>query len=251
MDQKTLAYINMYAVLGRLRELCELSEEARNILGEQRMDLGISVSGGPSAMLRFDNGHVTMVDGVESSEILLKFSSPEKFNGMIDGTVTPFPRKGFMKIGFLLKKFTKLTDLLARYLRPTEEDLRDEEFFTVSTRLMFHVIAEAAAQVGNFDKIGTFSADWTVDGNIRLAILPDGPEAYLAVKDHHFTAVHEKCPDPMSSMEFVGYHNARDLFDGKVGAFPLICDGNLLMKGMISQLDNFNRILSRVALYLG
>ena len=30
----------------------------------------------------------------------------EKFNGVIDGTVTPVPLKGLTKIGFLLKTFT-------------------------------------------------------------------------------------------------------------------------------------------------
>lgn len=118
MDQKTLAYINMYAVLGALRQLCQLSERAREILGRGRMDLAISVRGGPEAMLRFEDGSMRIVDGTQSAEILLKFSSPEKFNGMIDGTVTPFPSKGLLKVGFLLKKFTRLTDLLAKYLAP-------------------------------------------------------------------------------------------------------------------------------------
>ena len=54
----------------------------------------------------------------------------------------------------------------------------------------------------------------------------------------------------MSSMEFIGLRNARALFDGEMGSFPLICDGKLLMKGMISQLDNINRMLDRVAVYL-
>lgn len=250
MDQKTLAYINLYAVLGALGPLCQLSEEARAILGDSRMDLAISVKDGPKAMLRFENGGMHIVPGAESCEILLKFNSPEKFNGMINGTVTPFPVKGLTKLGFLLKKFTKLTGLLTRYLKPTEEALQDEEFFRVSTTLLFYVIVEAAAQVGDHDRIGTFSAGWMVDGNVRLAVLPDGPEAYLAVKDHRLTAVHEKPAEVMSAMEFQGIHTARDLFDGKVASFPLICDGKIVMKGMISQIDNVNRILDRVGRYL-
>ena len=85
---------------------------------------------------------------------------------------------------------------------------------------------------------------------MRLAIQPDGVEGYVAVKDHRLTAVHEKAEEVMSSMEFIGMKNARALFDGEMGSFPLICDGKLLMKGMISQLDNINRILDRVAIYL-
>ena len=250
MDAKTLAYINMYAILGALKYLCEESAEARKILGDSCIDLGIAVKNGPEAMLRFEDGTVRVLQGTDGCDILLRFSSPEKFNGMIDGTVTPIPSKGFTKIGFLLKKFTKLTDLLSAYLRATKEDLQDEEFFRISTTLMFHVILESIAQIGNHDRIGRFSADWTVDGNVRLAILPDGIEGYVAVKDHRLTAVHEKTEDVMSSMEFIDMKNARVLFDGEMGSFPLICDGKLRMKGMISQLANINRMLGRVAVYL-
>jgi hypothetical protein len=51
-------------------------------------------------------------------------------------------------------------------------------------------------------------------------------------------------------MQFEGIRNARGLFDGAASSFTLICDGKLRMQGMISQLDNVNRILDRVALYL-
>jgi len=250
MDATTLAYINLYAILGALKYLCEESAEARAILGDSRVDLGIAVKNGPEAMLRFEDGSVRVLQGTDGCDILLRFGSPEKFNGMIDGTVTPIPSKGFTKIGFLLKKFTKLTDLLSAYLRPSPEELEDGEFFRISTTLMFHVILESVAQIGNHDKFGRFSAGWTVDGNVRLAILPDGVEGYISVKDHKLTAVHGKAQEVMSSMEFIGMKNARALFDGEMGSFPLICDGKLLMKGMISQLDNINRILDRVAVYL-
>ena len=53
-----------------------------------------------------------------------------------------------------------------------------------------------------------------------------------------------------SIMEFGGMKLARDLFDGKVNAVAQIGEGNITMKGMINMLDNMNRILDRVALYL-
>ena len=135
MDAKTLSYINLYAILGALKFLCEESAEARGILGNSRVDLGIAVKNGPEAVLRFEDGTVRLLPGVEGSDILLRFASPEKFNGMIDGTVTPIPSKGFTKIGFLLKKFTKLTDLLSAYLRPSKEDLEDEDLEAAESML--------------------------------------------------------------------------------------------------------------------
>ena len=43
---------------------------------------------------------------------------------------------------------------------------------------------------------------------------------------------------------------ARDLFDGNVNALACIGSGDIRMGGMISMVDNVNRILDRVALYL-
>ena len=51
-------------------------------------------------------------------------------------------------------------------------------------------------------------------------------------------------------MEFSNIHLARDLFDGKVNAVACIGTGGIRMSGMISMIDNVNRILDRVALYL-
>ena len=132
IDQKTLAYINMYGVLGSLTALCDNVPEARKILGQSGTSIGFAVKDGPKATLTFIGGRTLIKEGVEDCAIRLPFSSPEKFNGMIDGTVTPIPSKGFTHLPFLLRRFKKLTDLLETYLRPTEEAMKDETFFRAS-----------------------------------------------------------------------------------------------------------------------
>jgi hypothetical protein len=43
---------------------------------------------------------------------------------------------------------------------------------------------------------------------------------------------------------------ARQLFDGQINAVAAVGLGKVKVGGMISQVDNINRILDRVALYL-
>ena len=93
------------------------------------ISIGFEVKDGPSATITFKNGRCRMEQGVSKCDVKLPFSSCEKFNGLIDGTVTPIPSKGFQHIKFLLKTFTPLTDLLAKYMRPSPEDLEDRTFF--------------------------------------------------------------------------------------------------------------------------
>ena len=192
-DAKTLSYINLYAILGTLENLCELDSKAKDLLKDLKkpISIGFDVKDGPSATITFSKNGCRMEDGIKSCDIKLPFSSPEKFNGMIDGTVTPIPSKGFTKIGFLTKTFVALTDRLTELMRPTPEALEDREFFELSTTLTFYTIAVALAQIGNQDEIGKHSASYMVDGDLHFGI-NDGPAATIRVKDHHLVTINEE-----------------------------------------------------------
>ena len=249
-DSRTLAYINLYAVLGSLENLCELAPEASSLLTNKKpISIGFEVKGGPSATITFKNGRCRMEQGCTKCDVKLPFSSCEKFNGLIDGTVTPIPSKGFHHIGFLLNSFTKLTDLLSKYMRPDLEDLKDPDFFRISTLLLLNTITVAIAQRGNNDEIGKFSASNMVDGEISFSI-KGAASTTIRVKDHRLLGIKKASDNPRAIMEFSSIELARDLFDGNVNAIACVGSGDIVMKGMISMLDNLNRILDRVALYL-
>ena len=248
-DTRTLAYINLYAVLGAIPELLQYDGEARALAEGVNMSVCFSVRGGPCATLFFEGGRAYMRDGDEGCKIKIPFSSPEKFNGMIDGTVTPLPIKGIFHVGFLLGKFAKLTDILTKYLRPSDADLSDKNFRDASTRLLFGVICRAVCQIGNEDPVGRASASYVVDGVIKIAIAGD-IEAGITAKDHHLSAEIGRCPDFRSYMIFRDIDTARDLFDGKINAVSEVGTGGVRIGGMISQIDNVNRMLDRVSMYL-
>ena len=249
-DAKTLAYINMYAILGAIENLCELDEEASNLVKTKKpVSIGLDVTDGPSATLTFHNGRCRMEQGIENCDVLLPFATCEKFNGMIDGTVTPIPLKGYTKIGFLLSKFMPLTDILTKYLRASEEDLKDDKCFEISTKLMFYVITVALSQIGNNDEIGKFSASLIPDGIIDVSI-KDCVAATIRVKNNHMVTIKQQSDAFRSQMQFCDIRVARDLFDGKINAIAAVGEGLVEMHGLINMIDNVNRILDRVALYL-
>ena len=249
IDKTALSYVNLHGILGVIPKLCLLDEEAKKLIDGVNMSVGFDVKGGPSGTLIFKDGICEYQEGLASPKIKIPFSSPEKFNGMIDGTVTPIPSKGLVHVGFLLKKFMPLTDILTKYLRATEEDLKDEAFFRTSTELMLYVIAGAVAQLGNNDPVSRASASYIPDGKMLIKI-NGGPSATVIAKNHKLTAVHGPCEDYRSYMSFADINVARDLFDGKINAVAAIGTGDVRVGGMVSQMDNINRILDRVALYL-
>ena len=250
-DQRTLAHINLYAVLGALENLCELDGEAKALLaGKKPISIGISVKGGPSGTLTFKNQKCRLDDGCRPDcTVKLPFSSCEKFNGLFDGTTTPIPSKGFLQIGFLLKVFVPLTDILSKYLRPEPADMEDAEFFKISTILTMYVAAVAIAQIGNQDEIGRFSASQMMDGDIQMGV-KGGPYATIRVRNNRLVVIKKKPDNPRALMEFASLELAAKLFSGEVNALACIGNGEIVMGGMLSIIDNVNRILDRVALYL-
>ena len=139
-DAKTLAYLNLFAVLGAIPYLCDLDREAAELIKNKSVSVGFAVKDGPEATLFFGSGKCRMAPGVDRCQVKLPFSSCEKFNGLIDGTVTPIPSKGFTKIGFLTGPFTKLTDRLTAFLKPDPAALEDPEFFRICTCVSYDMI---------------------------------------------------------------------------------------------------------------
>jgi len=248
-DARTLAYINLYGVLGSLTVLCDVVPEAKKILGRSTCSIGFEVKNGPAATLTFVGGRCIFKEGVENCAIRIPFSTCEKFNGMVAGTVTPIPTRGVTKLPFLLGKFKKLTVLLEQYLRPEPNRLGDEVFLKQSTAVMFRVIAASVAQIANYDMVGQASASYIPDGVIHLEI--EGlTSAALIAKDHTLTCSAKAPKTCTSFMKFADVRAARDLFDGKINSVAAVGLGDVKIGGMIPQIDNVNRILSRVELYL-
>lgn len=249
-DTTVLARCNLFAVLGAIPHLLTLDPIAAELVKGKNIKIGFLVKNGPKATLILADGQAEMVKGTEGCDIKLWFPTAEKFNALIDGKGTPIPVSGFQHIGFLLKGFSKLTDRLSAYLRPDPEQLKDPVFFTCSTTLMLYVIGRAIVQIGNHDKVGMFSASNIVDGKIKLGI---GNDLAVAIhcKDNHL--MFNAAPNDYgitSQMVFESMTTARDLFDGKINAIAAVGMGQVRISGMVSQVDNVNRILDRVAIYL-
>ncbi|MGN0538912.1 MAG: hypothetical protein ACI4SX_07415 [Candidatus Fimenecus sp.] len=250
-DARTMAYINMYAVLGTLENLCELDDKAKEILStlKKPVSLAFEVKDGPAATLTFTAKGCRMEDGVTKCDIKIPVSSCEKFNKIINGETTPIPTKGLTKVSFLLKTFTALTDRLTELMRPTEEALKDPAFFELSTVLTFYTISVALSQIGNQDAIGKASASYIADGDVCFAI-KDGPAATIRTKNNHLVTIKKPPENPRAIMQFDNIQLANDLFNGRINSLECIGRGTVEIRGMLSMVDNLNRILDRVALYL-
>lgn len=252
-EAKAMAYVNMYGVLATLENLCEIDDEAKAILKELKkpVSLCFDVTDGPCCTFNFTNDGCKMSEGSYGCTCKMNFSSPEKFNALIDESKPGIPVKGAVQVlSFLLGPFTKLTNRMTELLRPNEENLKDRAFFEESTILTFYTIAGAISALANSDSISKQSALYTVDGDVSMGI-KDVCYATIRVSNHTFRTVKEKAQTPRAIMEFADIDLAYGLFTGTASTMAELCAGKIYMSGMISMVDNLNRILDRVAVYLG
>lgn len=252
IEPKAMAYVNMYGVLGSLENLCELDGAAKEILKELKkpISLCLDVSGGPCRTFHFTSEGCRITEGSGGCGCKMNFSSPEAFNRMIDSGKPGMPVKGIIKqLAFLTGPFTRLTDRLSAVLRPDEAALADRAFFEENTLMTMYVIAGAISGLANSDPISMISAGNTVDGDISLGI-KDKAEITIRVENHRFTTIKAKAEQPRALMEFADIDLANGLFNGKVSTISEMCKGNIRLAGVLSMVDNVNRILDRVSVYL-
>ena len=253
IETTALAYVNMYGVLGTLENLCQLDSEAQEILRQLKKPISLcfSVKNGPCCTFHFTREGCRMTEGDAGCTCKMSFSSPEAFNALIEQSKPGVPTKNPVQVlSFLLGPFTKLTDRLNTILRPSEEAMQERAFFEESTTLTLYTIAGTISALANNDSISQISADYTVDGDISLGI-KDIAYITLRVKDKHFTTIKQRCENPRAIMEFADLDLAAGLFAGNVSTINEMCKGTIRLSGMISMLDNVNRILDRVSVYLG
>ena len=249
MDQFTKASINLHAILRNLEDLCQMDQEAHSLIKDKKLTIQFNVKGGINGSLSINQGQITYQEGTRPCDIKLYFSSPEHLNGMFDGAKTPIPLKGFGKIGFLQKEFTKLTDRLAYFLKPTDELLSDPEYFKINTYLTAYTAFFALAQIANHDALGRINAQRVPDGIINIAA-NEGPAMRLIIKSGHVEARKGLSDHPRAIMQFGDLKVANDVLNGKSDIYTAIGEDKFNLRGFIPMLDNLNKILDQVPGYV-
>lgn len=252
IDVKSLSYVNLYGILASLENLCDMDRVAKDILSglSKPVSLCFDVKDGPCATLHFSKTGCKFTEGSEGCTCKMNFGSPAAFNNLIDHSRPGIPTKNPIQVlTFLLGPFTALTNRLTEILRPSPDALQDRAFFELNTVMTFYTVAGGISALANTDPISLISAGNTVDGDIQLGI---ANVAYITirVKDHHFTTIKSPSSAPRAKMEFASIDLANSLFAGTASTINELCKGNIRLSGMISMVDNVNRILDRISVYL-
>ena len=98
----------------------------------------------------------------------------------MDKRAIPVPYKGLTQLR-QMGRFSKLTEILTRYLKPAESDLKDPGFKRKHVEMMLQTGLAGAAQIAKYDSKVEHAVELLPHGTIQFSVLPDGPFAFVEV----------------------------------------------------------------------
>ncbi|WQD13646.1 MAG: hypothetical protein U1U88_001971 [Lawsonella clevelandensis] len=103
MDSRTMASINLHAVLRACVPLVENDPVAREIVKDSNISVRFDIPGIEPRTLIFDHGTArSEAPGPSKPDLRLGFGCPAHFNAMVAGKGIPVPLRGVHRMGFLL-----------------------------------------------------------------------------------------------------------------------------------------------------
>ena len=249
-DQLAMACINMKGVLRALTYLCDLDAEAAEIIKDANLTVQFSVKNGPAARLIFKGGKCAFADGKGDAAIKLYFSSPEKFNALMDGNGTPTILKGFTKLGFLLKDFGKLTARMEHFLRPGPDAAQDEKFKEISTLLTFYTAFNSLPEIGMFDPVGAQVIKNAASGQLCACIENTDYLVRMKVGKGSMKTIDASDGSPEMRLVFSSLEKTGDVLGGRSDFLTAIGFGDVRMSGYIPVMMAVEHLVPRLAAYL-
>lgn len=245
------AHLNLYAVLQNLEDLVKLDSESAALTKDWDIVIQFVVRRGPAAWVEFKGGVCRHGIGVHTNPaVKLYFLTPAHLNKMFDGKGNPIPLKGFSKLSFLAREFSKLTQRLEFYLKPKDGAALDPGFKRINTTLTLFTATHAVRELAQLDATCAKVASHTPKGILQISVLPDGPDVSLTVQPGTWQVTKGKTGSPTATMTFQDMDVAHALLNNQLDSFQAVGEGKVMLRGMLPIIDNVGLILDRVAGYL-
>jgi hypothetical protein len=276
------ARLNLFAVLPNLADVVRYDPEMAALVRDARVSVGFRVANGLGATVRLAGGECTVEramsgprtaagaaglpagdppegavgDGAGASaggagaDVVLWFASPAHLNKMFDGTAQPVPLRGFTKLGFLKKDFTRLTDRMAYYLKPTDELLADPAYLAMNTRLTLNTAALAVPILLAHDPVAKHLRGAFRDGSVAIEVLPEGPSVGLVFGPSSIRPVQGRIDEPTALIRMRDLQTANDFLNGRMDTFAAVALGQVQLWGRLPKVDTLSLVLDRIPEYL-
>lgn len=243
------AGINLHAILRCLENLSALDEDAAMLLKGHRLHMCFTVPGLDPLTLHVQDGALKASRGRQPGGLQLRFVSPAHFNGMVEGTKTPIPTGRLRYLRFLKNNFAALAKILEKYLKPDAGSLAVPAFREKNVRLLAAVALYALSEVGNLDPMGRQIAQAMGEGTVLVEV-PECLAYLITAKEGRLTTAPYEGQPVLAFMRFDCLETLGGVLRGELDSYLCIGRGQIEISGRIPLVDNLNKLLHLVSVYL-
>ena len=244
------AGVNLYAVLKNIEKLVVLDDEMKELTKDWKVSIEFRIRKGPVASVKFEGGNCTVTQGkIDKVDVVLFFTSTKHLNKMFDGNGTPIPLKGFTKLGFLDKEFSKVTDKLEYYLKPTPELLQDKRYHEINTIFTLTTAVYALPVVMQFDPKAKLTGSHLSKGSLLINV-ENGPSEMIKTDHNYIEVIDGDHSKATCEMKIKNIEIANKFFNGQVDIFSALAKEDIKIEGQAYLLDNIGLILDRIPIYV-
>ncbi len=250
VEEKIKAGVNLYAVIKNIEQLVVLDPEIKELVKNWKISIEFRVKNGPVASIRFKDGKCEVIKGkFRKVDVVLFFFSEAHLNKMFDGNANPLPLKGFTRLGFLDKEFSKVTDKLEYYLKPTPELLKDENYMRINTIFTLVTAINALPVIMEFDPKAKLTGSHLTDGSLFINV-ENGPSAFVKTGPNFLEVEEGDSEKATCEMTLRNINIANQFFSGEVDIFSALAKQDIKINGQTYLLDNIGLILDRIPIYV-
>ena len=245
------ANLFLKVILPHIETLLELDPRLAGLVRGWNNTIQFEVlNGGPAAHLEFRGGKLSVKDGAASNPtVLFTFNTTKDLVDMMDGVTKPMPKKGLWHL-FILLKFMKLTAAMEKALKPAPEDLNDPAKLKTTVTLMLNTAVFGMKQIAEYDPAVEPTLHHLSDGVAQFAVMPDGPWAYLEVRDQKLYPSKGKHAGPSVELEAKDLQTAYGMLSGELDTMAAIGKTDIVLRGFIPLFGDLSYIMGRISEYL-
>ncbi len=250
IEEKINAGVNLYAVIKNIEQLVILDPEIAELVKNWDISIEFRVKKGPVASVKFKDGSCEVIKGkFKRTDVILFFMSEAHLNKMFDGNANPIPLKGFTKLGFLDKEFSKVTDKLEYYLKPTAELLSEAEYLRINTIFTLTTAVNALPVIMEFDPKAKLTGSHLTKGSLFINV-ENGPNAFIKTDKNYIEVGKGNSAEATCEMIIKDINIANKFFSGEVDIFSALAKQDIKIVGQTYLLDNIGLILDRIPIYV-
>ncbi|MEC7274088.1 MAG: hypothetical protein VXU48_02475 [Verrucomicrobiota bacterium] len=253
LRKRIKAHLYLDAVLPAFEDFIANSEIAKESLGESNFTLSFQTSSGLKSYLQFSNRSCSVTKTrSKGSDIILHFLTEEQLNNEFEksGFRLPIPLRGASRITDI-RTFKTISSQFEGSLRPSEEELKEPDFYSSHVALQLGIALRAAVTLTQHEPRAKRILSSISNGLAHFSIGAEGYGAWIewdGVSLRSGKGKPEREPDV--SVTFKDAKTALKAIGNRIDVLAAVGLQDIIIEGYAPLADAIGYIFERIPLYI-